>query len=135
MPNLVTLRPGARGTIQLVRKYGEQLMFVRYRYLAPIKTRYKTVELIIDERPWTPRHTPTEFLSLYIEDQEDDIKQCVETHGGKWDKERRLWLLPSYKVHLLGMEHRVVPDHPFPGRRSHAKYSQTTYPKDEKARD
>ena len=112
MPNLVTLRPGARGTIQRVRKYGEKVMFVRYRYIAPIQTRYKTVELIIDERPWIPQNTPVEFLSLYIEEEEEDVKHCILTHGGRWDEDRQLWLLPTYKVHMLGMEHRVIPDFP-----------------------
>jgi len=114
MPNLVTLRPGTRGTIRLVQKYGAQLMFVRYRYMTAIQTRYKTVELIVDEKPWVPQNTPIEFLSLYIEEDEEDVKQCVQLHGGRWDEERHLWVLPTYKVHMLGMEHRVIPDLPFP---------------------
>lgn len=114
MPNLVTLRPGARGTIQLVRKYGAKLMFVRYRYMPDIQTRYKTVEIIVDEKPWVPQDTPLDYLSLYVADDEQDVGQCIEMHGGKWDTIRQLWLLPAYKVHMLGMEHRVIPEFPFP---------------------
>ena len=113
MPNLVTLRPGARGTIQLVREYGTQLMFVRYRYLSAIQMRYKTVELIIDEKPWVPQNTPIDYLSLYVADDEEDIRDCIELHGGQWDQERHLWMLPAYKVHMLGIEHRVIPDFPY----------------------
>ena len=82
--------------------------------MSSIQTRYKTVELIIDERPWTPRNTPTEFLSLFLEDEDADIRECILIHGGKWDDERQLWLLPTYKVHQLGLEHRVIPDFPIP---------------------
>ena len=55
MANLITLRPGDRGTIRLVRKYGEKLIRVRYRYDLETQKCVKTVELIIDERPWAPR--------------------------------------------------------------------------------
>ena len=110
MPNLVTLRPGARGTIQLVRKYGEQLLFVRYRYNATLYKRHKTVELIIDERPWIPKHAPVEYVSLFAAEDEVEIIQCIEMHGGKRDRERNVWLLPGYKVHMLGLEGRVVAD-------------------------
>ena len=89
-------------------------MFVRYRYMTAIQTRYKTIELIIDEKPWIPQNTPIEFLSLYIEEDEDDVRECIQMHGGRWDAGRKLWLLPTYKVHMLGMEHRVIPDFPAP---------------------
>lgn len=114
MSNLVTLRPGARGTIQLVCQYGEALLFVRYRYLTSIRRRYKTVELIIDDRPWIPRNAPLEWLSLYIGDDDIETMHCIETHGGKWDEIRGVWLLPGYKVHQLGLEECVIPDAPFP---------------------
>jgi hypothetical protein len=62
MPNLVTLRPGARGTIRLVHQYGDQLLFVRYRYNTDSGMRYKTIELIVDEQPWVPRRPVGAFL-------------------------------------------------------------------------
>ena len=58
MSNLVTLRPGARGTIRLVQQYGERLVCVRYRYNQETRRRIKTVELIIDERAWRPKKPP-----------------------------------------------------------------------------
>ena len=57
MAHLVTLRPGDRGTIRLVRKYGEKLIRVRYRYNPDTQKRVKTIELIIDERPWAPQES------------------------------------------------------------------------------
>lgn len=55
MDTKLTLKPGKRGTKKLVRKYGDRLICVRYRYDDKKKMRYKTVELIIDARPWTNR--------------------------------------------------------------------------------
>ena len=110
MPNLVTLRPGARGTKKLVRQYGKRLLFVRYRYMAQNRTRYKTVELIVDERDWVPRKTPNGQVSIYIDEDDEETRQCVLIHGGRRDKSRKLWYLPEYKVHLLGLEDLVVPD-------------------------
>ena len=49
-----TLRPGDRGTRALVSEFGERLVCVRYRYDPENRKRYKTAELIVDERPWTP---------------------------------------------------------------------------------
>ncbi|MEM7281968.1 MAG: hypothetical protein AAF438_10115 [Pseudomonadota bacterium] len=49
-----TLKPGANGTKTLQSLYGDRLLFVRYRYDKETRTRYKTIELIVDERPWRP---------------------------------------------------------------------------------
>jgi len=49
-----TLAPGENGTKQLLKKYGEQLVCVRYRYDKKHGKRYKTVELIVDEQEWVP---------------------------------------------------------------------------------
>jgi hypothetical protein len=50
----VTLQPGQKGTKGLTEQYGEQLIFVRYRYDAARRRRLKTVELIVEDIPWSP---------------------------------------------------------------------------------
>jgi hypothetical protein len=49
-----TLRPGQKGTRELLKSYGDQLICVRYRYDKARGKRYKTVELIVDEQEWMP---------------------------------------------------------------------------------
>jgi hypothetical protein len=63
----VTVRPGQRGTKKLVRRFGERLICVRYRYDASQRKRFTTVELIVDEAPWSPvgRSNPV-FVSAEI---------------------------------------------------------------------
>src|SRR5437899_9492372 len=49
------LKPGQKGTKQLLAQYGDRLICVRYRYDAQRKKRLKTVELLVAERDWQPR--------------------------------------------------------------------------------
>ena len=44
------LKPGQKGTKQLLAQYGDRLICVRYRYDAQRKKRFKTVELLVAER-------------------------------------------------------------------------------------
>ena len=48
------LKPGQKGTKQLLAQYGDRLICVRYRYDAQRKKRFKTVELLVAERDWKP---------------------------------------------------------------------------------
>lgn len=48
------LKPGQKGTKQLLEQYGDRLVCVRYRYDAERKKRFKTVELLVAERDWEP---------------------------------------------------------------------------------
>src|SRR6266446_6379157 len=48
------LKPGQKGTKQLLAQYGDRLICVRYRYDAQRKKRFKTVELLVAEREWEP---------------------------------------------------------------------------------
>ena len=50
----VKLKPGQKGTKSLVQQYGDALLCVRYRYDEKNRIRTKTVELIIEQKPWSP---------------------------------------------------------------------------------
>ena len=54
MHTRLTLQPHQRGAKQLLAKYGDRLVGVRYRYDTQQKKRLKTVELVVEERPWAP---------------------------------------------------------------------------------
>lgn len=56
METRLTLRPGQPGTRKLVERYGERLLRVRYLYDSASGRRLKTVELVVESVPWTPRH-------------------------------------------------------------------------------
>jgi hypothetical protein len=54
MQTRLTLQPHQRGAKQLLAKYGDRLVCVRYRYDFEQKRRLKTVELIVEECHWIP---------------------------------------------------------------------------------
>jgi hypothetical protein len=54
MWTLLHLKPGQKGTKQLLTQYDNRPICMRYRYDAQRKKRFKAVELIIAEREWEP---------------------------------------------------------------------------------
>lgn len=48
------LKPGQKGTKKLVEEYGKSLLYVRYRYDESRGIRLKTVEIVVEEKPWQP---------------------------------------------------------------------------------
>src|SRR5262245_38099296 len=69
MRTLLHLKPGQKGTKQLLAQYGARLVCVRYRYDAEQKKRFKTVELLVAERHWEPpqpRFAHDQILTLRV---------------------------------------------------------------------
>lgn len=50
------LKPGQPGTKKLVKRYGDNMLCVRYRYDEDKMMMYKTIEIIIDEKPWQKKN-------------------------------------------------------------------------------
>ena len=105
METRLTLKPGQRGTKKLVAHYGEKLVCVRYRYDAARQKRYKTVELIVEEKDWLPVGARA---GVKVEWGELELARRVKAAGGEWDGERKVWLLDKETVAALGLEERVV---------------------------
>jgi len=97
MKTRVILKPGQKGTKRLVEQYGEALICVRYRYDTENQKQYKTVEIIVSESEWTPppaKYPDGTLVSLKIGINEMTLQNQVRAVGGRWDKEKRLWLVP-----------------------------------------
>ena len=104
-----TLLPGKRGTRNLVKKYGDALLCVRYRYDADRRKRYKTIELIIDEAPWEPPPPPEpQIVGVTIAYEETELRRQIKAAGGIWNPERRVWELPDYVASQLHLKSRIV---------------------------
>ena len=125
MHTRVTLRPGAKGTKTLVDEFGSRLLCVRYRYDLKGKRRLKTVEIIVDEIPWTPPvarasekealQPPPGRVGIRIPLSDGLLRETVMESGGDWDPELRLWFLPKAIVKALGLENRIVRVIPYDG--------------------
>lgn len=106
MGRTVTLRPGARGTIGLTQIYGQELICVRYRYDDQMRRRQKTIELVVDEVPWTPPEPDWVQIRTYV--GESSLRRSIIESGGQWDSHRRLWLLRKDAARKLDLLNRVV---------------------------
>jgi hypothetical protein len=101
-----TLQPGRRGTRKLTAQYGAALLCVRYRYDAERRRRLKTVELIVDEAPWTP--PPPRSVQVAVAYQETELRNRVKAAGGTWNPDKRTWELPDHVAKRLGLKQRIV---------------------------
>ena len=76
--------PGQPGTKKLVERYGDNLLCVRYRYDDQKKMMYKTIEIIIDEKPWqgkthkVPKH---KFADIRIGFNEVELRNRIKKVG------------------------------------------------------
>ena len=92
-------------------QYGEQLVCVRYRYDAERQRRLKTVELIVEEKPWTPsgpRRTEQQAVAVRVAASEVALRTQVKRAGGQWDPQRQVWLSPYERVVALGLAGRIM---------------------------
>ena len=111
MRTLLHLKPGQKGTKQLLAQYGDRLICVRYRYDAQRKKRFKTVELLVAERDWEPpppRFAASQIVGLRIAFAEAAARQHVKQAGAKWNPDRKLWEMPYQQAVALKLEARIV---------------------------
>ena len=107
------LKPGQRGTRQLLALHGDRLVCVRYRYDSPRKTRLKTVEIIVSERDWEPpppRFPPEHIVGVRVSLAETTIRDRVKRAGATWNPERKAWELRYDRAMRLGLTRRIVDD-------------------------
>src|SRR6266542_4934975 len=107
----LNLKPGQKGTKQLLAQYGDRLICVRYRYDAQRKKRFKTVELLVAERDWEPprpRFAHDQIVGLRVAFADVATRYRVKQAGGSWNPERRVWQLRYDRVLTLGLDSRIV---------------------------
>ena len=122
MRTLKTLKPGKRGTRDLLTQYGSSLLYVRYRCDEETGEGRKTVELVVDRR-WPARASDgpapgrpgvrtggagRRKVALRIDVWERDLQRRVKSAGGRWDPMRRVWVLRRDLAERLDLLHRVV---------------------------
>ena len=87
------LFPGQPGALKLSRKYGDALVYVRYRLDADGLHRYTTVELIVDRVPIVKR--VDRIVGVCILYEETTIQLAVRASGAAWDKPAKLVACPT----------------------------------------
>ena len=107
------LKPGQKGTKKLVEEYGDNLVCVRYRYDEKSSVRLKTVELVVERKPWTapaPRFADTDLVPVYIGFSDTAPRAEAKAAKGRWDPEQKLWLIRYGKIKGTGLEKHIISD-------------------------
>jgi hypothetical protein len=100
--------PGRPGTKKLLALYGAKLLCVRYRYDDLLGRRAKTVELLIDSAPWTPRQPAPPVVQIRTNPRETRLHAVILQSGGLWNPRLAVWTLPPAVALELGLSDRVV---------------------------
>jgi hypothetical protein len=104
-----TIKAGEYGTKKFVNEYGKNLVNVRYYYDITKKRKITTVELIMRDIEWIPKKiNPRKLVKLRVERKEREIQKKVKNNGGKWDEEKKVWIIPFGKVREMQLERRIV---------------------------
>ena len=111
MTATIKLRPGQKGTKNLLAKYGDALLCVRYRYDVQNRTRSKTVELIIEQNPWTPpahRIKDDTHVPVRIGYGDKALREMAKAAQGKWDPKTRAWHIQFGKIKGTELEKFMI---------------------------
>lgn len=110
------LWPGEPGTKALLERYGARLVCVRYLYDPQTRVRYTTVEVVVREGPWRPRHEAQ--VGIRVQWGEPAVVRRIREAGGTWDRDAKLWRLGRATALTLGLAGRLVPLPAKGGRRT-----------------
>ncbi len=105
----LNLKPGQKGTKKLVERFGKSLLYVRYRYDESRGVRLKTVEIVVEEKPWqpSPRLRDEDIVPVIVNYSEKELRDRLKAAGGKWNPEEKLWLVRYGSIRGTELEARV----------------------------
>ena len=111
MKTRLKLNPGQKGTKALVDIYGDALVCVRYRYDEESRTRIKTAEIIIEKTDWSPpapKFADDELVPVQIAFAETELKNLAKAAGGRWNPEKRVWLIAYGRLKGTQLEKHIL---------------------------
>src|SRR5215813_9827091 len=101
-----TMQPGQRGAKKFLAQYGDRLVCVRYRQDQQRQKRFKTVELIVEEWPWTPlspRRRRGSIVFVKVAFSERELRRQIKDAGGVWHADKQAWELRYERAVALGL--------------------------------
>ena len=107
------LKPGQRGTKKLAEEYGNTLVCVRYRYDEKSGMRFKTIELIVESKPWTaptPHFAATDLVPVFIGFSDRASREIAKAAKGRWDPDQNLWLIQYGRIKGTELEKHIILD-------------------------
>ncbi len=113
MTTRVKLKPGQKGTKSLLAKYGADLLCVRYRYDEESRTRIKTVELIVEKKPWSPstkQLSESALVPVRIAYGDTALREQAKAAKGRWDPKQRAWFIQFGRIKGTELEKFIILD-------------------------
>ena len=109
MKSYCHVKPGQNGSKRLTEQYGDRLLCVRYRYDEQRRMRVKTVEIIVEERPWQPpfRFRDDDLVPVTVGFEETTLREKLRKARGTWDPQERVWMVTYGKVRGTELESRI----------------------------
>jgi hypothetical protein len=107
------LKPGQKGTKKLLAEHGDALVCVRYRYDVGEGLRYKTVELIVECKPWTapaPKIADADLVPVYIGFMDTASREIAKAAKGRWDSDQKLWFIRYGRIKGTELEKHIILD-------------------------
>lgn len=108
------LNPGMRGAKRYFNRFGERLLYVRYRRDQNTQKRYTTVELIVDEQAIIPQQRNKKLFPLATENvhvtigyHETELRNKAKQAGAKWQGAQKRWVIRRRDAIKLGLEDRI----------------------------
>jgi hypothetical protein len=85
------------------------LLYVRYRYDENHGVRLKTVEIVVEEKPWQPslRLRDDELVPVIVNFSEKDLREKLKVDGGKWNPEEKSWFVPYGAIRGTELGERI----------------------------
>ena len=97
--------------IKYLKKYGDDLVCVRYRADPENKRKLKTVEVVIEQSfiPGNYEALPLDkLISIRIEIKEGELRKKVRAAGGRWNRSKKVWELAYIEVLKLKLLDRII---------------------------
>jgi hypothetical protein len=93
----------------LVEQYGDRLLCVRYRYDEQRRVRLKTVEIIVEERPWQPpfRFRDEDLAPVAVGFGETAVREQLRKLRAMWNPQAKVWLVPYGKIRGTELAARI----------------------------
>lgn len=102
------LKPGQKGTMRLVEKYGEALLCVRYRYDEVRRVKLKTVEIVVDEKPMhSPRFNDSDMVPVSVAFDETELRELLKKIRARWEPQIKMWFAPYRLIRGTPLEARI----------------------------
>jgi len=103
------LKPGQKGTRRLLEKYGDSLLCVRYRYDENRGVRLKTVEIVVEEKPWLQAFCfkDDDLAPIMVGYEETELRDKLRKLRAKWNPQEKLWLVPYRLIRGTELEARI----------------------------